>query len=255
VWPLINLEFVIGPNHITVAACGLSPSNDEKTLKQGLLWRSNNGPNALYDFIVATTFAMKGFWEHLNDASLPEPKFCIARKNLNFQLDKHRIFKSYFRPRDRFINLALVKEFIDSEAQEVKLREEGSFLEMRHVGDVLDTSLECSSEKLLDIANAVRMLHEQDNVHANVRVSNFILFPYDGGKAVLIDFDFACQAGSGKYPRGYVSVPDTKRHPDVEKAIRDGTVHNLVVQKEHDWFSLREAMRLFSPQNSANKEA
>ena len=82
---------------------------------------------------------------------------------------------------------------------------------------------EATSERILD------KLHERNFVHGDLRLPNFIL---DGDQVKLIDFDWAGEAGSVKYP---FLINNTVKWAD-------GVVPGNLILHEHDCFQIKRAL-------------
>jgi hypothetical protein len=87
----------------------------------------------------------------------------------------------------------------------------------------------------IDIAKELRGLHDKNICHGDIRAYNMLFCT--AGPSHLLDFDFAGQLGSKKYPTGYSKdINDAQRHNNAIAGAR--------LAKEHDCFSLASVMEL-----------
>jgi len=95
--------------------------------------------------------------------------------------------------------------------------------------------------QMVDVLQQLLKMHENGVCHGDVRAFNIVF----GDKSTLIDFDFG---GSRKkrYPEGYQSIPDGKRH---ESATAGSRLH-----ASHDLFAFAEVMKLHSCLDNAKWE-
>jgi len=92
-------------------------------------------------------------------------------------------------------------------------------------------------QDFVDITKELKDLHDKNICHGDIRAYN-MLFCLDG-PSYLLDFDFAGQVGSKKYPTGYSNdINDAQRHNNAIAGAR--------LAKEHDCFSLASVMELHS---------
>lgn len=85
--------------------------------------------------------------------------------------------------------------------------------------------------QFVQILEQLDQLHQNNQVHGDIRASNMI-FPSDSSQiASLIDFDLGGTEGVAIYQEGYQhSVDDVTRHPDAH--------HGNTLQRSHDLFAL-----------------
>jgi hypothetical protein len=73
-------------------------------------------------------------------------------------------------------------------------------------------------------------MHTQNVLHGDIRQSNTL------SSGHIIDLDFAHQR---HYPEGLADhLNDGKRHPEVVKAIKEGCIGDLMIEKKHDIYSM-----------------
>jgi serine/threonine protein kinase len=86
--------------------------------------------------------------------------------------------------------------------------------------------------------------HSKGLVHADIRASNLI---FHETRAMLIDYDFAGEAGKVIYPLNFnLQLLDGKRHPDVKPREK--------AYQSHDCFSLAAVLRLMKLESTSQEE-
>jgi serine/threonine protein kinase len=180
--------------------------------------------------------------------------FCMVHGNVVLDEEEGMVYKCFFKTERRSPNLDLIRQFVDPNAEEFSLGTEGSYMRMKFVGQMLSDDYKCSMLSFLEVARDLQRLHDMDYCHGDIRVSNLILNPMNGeGKARLIDFDFAGKAGEKRYPSSLINLVDGERHPEVRMAIEANNVGEVVLKKEHDWYSMAAAMQCFEVTNQEDE--
>jgi hypothetical protein len=94
-----------------------------------------------------------------------------------------------------------------------------------------------SNKSSLGVIDGLRMMHEDGNLHLDVKAGNCLFNGNEHDLSALIDFDLSRPAASAIYPTNYVIViADGRRHPDVEPGGRG--------LQEHDTYALAAVLRL-----------
>jgi serine/threonine protein kinase len=100
--------------------------------------------------------------------------------------------------------------------------------------------LPASCKQVIGVLRHLMQIHNDGNIHMDMRASNLVFSENDGGS--VIDFDFCSPVNDAIYPSNYcIDIGDGSRHKDV-KAGGIGTVG-------HDCFSLASVFRLCTPDN------
>lgn len=79
----------------------------------------------------------------------------------NIARDDQNIYKSFYGTDRRKPNLLLIRAFVDPQAEEVKMGDQGSFVKMKNAGPVLPVNLECSAQRFCEIADHLDRLHNE----------------------------------------------------------------------------------------------
>jgi hypothetical protein len=101
--------------------------------------------------------------------------------------------------------------------------------------------LPASCKQVIGVLRHLMQIHDDGNIHMDIRASNLV-FNENGGGSV-IDFDFCSPVSDAVYPANYcINIGDGSRDKDV-KAGGIGTIG-------HDCFSLASVLRLCAPDNN-----
>jgi serine/threonine protein kinase len=94
-----------------------------------------------------------------------------------------------------------------------------------------------NNKSALGVIDGLRRMHEDGNLHLDIKAGNCVFNSTDHDLSALIDFDLSRPAISAKYPRNYVRfIADGRRHPE---AMPNG--RGL---KEHDTYALAAVLKL-----------
>lgn len=119
--------------------------------------------------------------------------------------------------------LGMVEYFEDLSSEPLSNDERFQYLKYKYIHGDCNTHT-YTKKMFLSIANTLKILHNHNLVHSDVRFSNMV---FDSDKGYLIDFDLTDKVGS-LYPGGYNSIEE--RHK--------GARANKERKFEHDTFSL-----------------
>lgn len=237
-WPLLSMRMILG-KQASSSVFAVVPVEESKA-KLVSLFHADTVKVSFYDVLVAVIGAARDFVDLLNKPNIKEaPRVYPVHRNVAF--DDGYVYKSYYQT-TRSVNLDLVKEFVDSDAEEVSLGAHGSFLKMKDRGPVLPNSLTVRAARFVEVAKQLRTLHrEHGKVHGDIRLSNLIL---GGETGVIVDWDIAGSIGT-KYSASLTDIPDGNRAFDVMKAIQQNSIRELDMKVEHDIASFRAVMGCF----------
>lgn len=245
-WPLLVFRATISNSVTRVDVFALVPTSATEAILVPM-WKSND-PGSLYDAVMASVLAAQDFREEIvkKDRQL---MFCRTGHNVAIDDSEKQVFKSFFSTNRRKVNLHLIQGHVDENATEIQLGDKGSYVQMNDVGTALPAEVEVG--KFVDIANSLAAAHsENDTCHGDVRLDNMIL-----ESGTLIDWDLAGKENETHYPKGMNDIVDGERHPAVKKAIQEGTIGELTLSKDHDWYSLKAVMQLFEPTDNSKNGA
>eukprot|EP00543_Licmophora_paradoxa_P005481 CAMPEP_0202441810 /NCGR_PEP_ID=MMETSP1360-20130828/1319_1 /ASSEMBLY_ACC=CAM_ASM_000848 /TAXON_ID=515479 /ORGANISM="Licmophora paradoxa, Strain CCMP2313" /LENGTH=343 /DNA_ID=CAMNT_0049056963 /DNA_START=279 /DNA_END=1310 /DNA_ORIENTATION=- len=250
-WPLLVFRCVLGDATCKTKVMAISPV-DQRKVKLATMWNGNDA-GALFDAILAAAESAVEFVQQLSHEKCT-PSFCNVKGNVAIQKKRDNqqvVYKSFYKTERRYPNLELVQT-VDPDANLHKLgAEHGSFLEMKHLGDILCGRKEAKSQRFADIVEALQTLHGSGYVHGDIRLSNMIL---GADKGKLIDFDLSGKENERTYPLKFANVQDTIRHPEIVAAMKANNVDALYLKKKHDWFSLRAVMKMFRPKDAKHNQ-
>ena len=72
-----------------------------------------------------------------------------------------------------------------------------------------------NSKQVLYLLLFLKKMHDDGNIHGDIRCSNVLYCDDDEAKSQLIDFDFSGSENIKKYPIGFSNdIEDGKRHKD-----------------------------------------
>ena len=155
------------------------------------------------------------------------------------------VYKVYDDARTLNPNIDVVKSLIDQNAQLFSSRD-GRMKIMRMELKKSNWKKSISTTAFICIIEKLKLLHRQFGPHGDIRLANLL------STGDIIDFDFV---GLEFYPSTLQKISkDGKRHGDVEtmiETIESSGNATLKPEVKHDWYSLGEVMRLFSPNDSS----
>jgi serine/threonine protein kinase len=94
-----------------------------------------------------------------------------------------------------------------------------------------------NNKSALGVIDALRRMHEDGNLHLDVKAGNCVFNGTDHDLSALIDFDLSCPTNLARYPRNYVlDIADGRRHSDAKPGGRG--------LQEHDTYALAAVLRL-----------
>jgi len=111
-------------------------------------------------------------------------KICLTRGNNAIDRSNKQVFKSFFWTERRDVNLDLIHEHVDRNAQEIELGDEGSYVQMKNVGSALPDVVDVGA--FIGVANSLAKAHETGFCHGDIRIDNMML-----ESGTLIDWDLA----------------------------------------------------------------
>jgi serine/threonine protein kinase len=93
-----------------------------------------------------------------------------------------------------------------------------------------------SNKSAIGVIECLRRMHEDGNLHMDIKAGNCLFNDTNNGLSTLIDFDLSQPVAVAKYPHNYEhSISDGKRHLDAQPG-------NIGLE-EHDNFALAEVLR------------
>jgi hypothetical protein len=235
---LLSLELSLGDPHATpqtVLRCYAAASSDEIQAHEGqkflwttTVWRGDGSESNLARVFQALVEAAPIAINKLESSAFQRvgANVCIS----NGQVMKLFDYRYRSVAKDQRRSPALSSEYLKAQT----LLHDN---DLEVIGYPLVQGLHHAScvQQMMDVIEELLLLHNKDICHGDIRAYN-ILFCKDS-HSHLIDFDFAGECGSKKYPAGYShDINDAKRH---EKAIAAGRL-----AKDHDSFSLASVMDL-----------
>lgn len=236
-----------GRGDISFQLFGLLPTTDEKTLASVKLWEGKT-----IDRYLACIAALAEAAPECRDRdNAVTTKWGSFHGNLAMCPDGY-VYKLFPNESCRQPNMELVRKFVDDKAEEKEITG-GVVVKMRLVGSVCGEE-PIPARRFAAISQQLEQLHQMDYVHCDIRFHNLLLEPNEGDDARIIDFDVARKIGNN-YLSNLLAIVDGKRHPDVANAIQRKSLHELCVQKEHDWHSLYQVMDLFQVTDEIHGQA
>ena len=243
-WPLLVFRCTVNKENCTVKVLAVVPTKADAA-QLVPLWTESQNSDSLYNAVVAAALAAKDFKKELEEQRR-QLAFCATGQNVAIDRSNKQVFKSFFSTDRRNVNLDLIREHVDPDAREIKLGDEGSYVQMKDVGRALPDEVEVG--KFVDVANSLAEAHKKGFCHGDIRIDNMML---QSGK--LIDWDLAGKVNEHVYPVGLKQIVDGKRHPDVAAAIDDRKIGELQLSTEHDWYSLKKAMEAFKAKDESHQ--
>ena len=144
-------------------------------------------------------------------------------------------------------NIELVREFIDSNAEETEIDDDLCIVTTKFYGreDGQKWFHRVPAAMLGRLLENLQTLHGKGFVHGDIRLLNCILHT-----GMIVDFDF-CRREGERYPSTLRLLKrdgsDGGRAQDVVQAIADSTVGSLGMEKSHDLESMLYLLQLFRP--------